>query len=67
MYETLRDLLKDRGLSLSKLSYGARISLSDLSSALSGKKPMYPNWRKRICEYLELSEDEVFKEGVSNG
>ena len=63
MYEKLKTVLKDRELSVNQLSFGARISQSDLSCALSGKKPMFPNWRKRICEFLELPEEEVFEVG----
>lgn len=63
MYEKLKTALKDRELSMNQLSFGAKISQSDLSNALSGKKPMYPNWKKRICDFLELPEEELFEEG----
>ena len=67
MYEKLRTVLKERGLSVNKLSFGAEISPSDLSSVLSGKKPMFPNWKKRICEFLELPEEELFEDGENRG
>lgn len=62
MYEKLKSVLKERDLSVNKLSFGARISPSDLSSVLSGKRPMYPNWKKRIAEFLEIPETELFEE-----
>ena len=62
MYEKLKSVLKERELSVNKLSFGARISPSDLSSVLSGKRPMYPNWKKRIAEFLELPESDLFGE-----
>lgn len=63
MYEKLKAVLRERNLSLNKLSFGAMISPSDLSCVLLGKKPMYPNWKKRICDFLELPEEELFEEG----
>jgi len=62
MYEKLKEVLRERELSVNKLSFGARISPSDLSSVLSGKKPMFPNWRKRIAFFLEIPEEELFGE-----
>lgn len=67
MYEKLKAVLKERDLSVNKLSFGAMISPSDPSTVLSGKKPMYPNWRKRICEYLQLPEEELFEDGENRG
>lgn len=67
MYEKLRTVLKAKGLSVNKLSFGAMISQSDLSNALSGKKPMFPNWKKRISEFLELPEEELFEDGENRG
>ena len=66
MYEKLKTVLKDRDLSINKLSFGARISPSDLSAVLSGKKPLFPNWKKRICDFLELPEEELFEEGAGH-
>ena len=67
MYEKLKAVLQERELSINKLSYGTRISPSDLSSSLSGKRPMFPNWKKRICAFLDLPEEDLFEEGEEHG
>ena len=55
--------MQKRGISTNKLSFISSIAASDLYCALSGKKPLYPNWRKRIAEALEMSVEELFGEG----
>lgn len=62
MYTKLHQELKKRCLSVNKLSFMSGITASDLYCALSGKKPMYPNWRKRIAEALDMSIEELFDE-----
>ena len=60
MYEKLKTILKDRGLSVNKLAFRAEIANTSLYNALAGKIPMYPRWKKRISEFLELPEEEIF-------
>lgn len=62
MYENLHLILRERKITINKLSLESGIAPPDLYSALSGKKPLYPGWRKRIAEFLKLSEDEIFIE-----
>ena len=52
----------ERGITRYRLSKMAKISTQDLYSALGGKKPLYPNWKKRIAQALEIPEEELFKE-----
>lgn len=62
MYQKLHQELEKRQLSINKLSFMSGITASDLYSALSGKKPLYPNWRKRIAEALGMKIEELFPE-----
>ena len=62
MYEKLHSILRERKITINKLSLESGIAPPDLYSALSGKKPLYPGWRKRIADSLNLSEEVLFIE-----
>ena len=62
MYETLKAKLKEMGKTRHWLARTSGIYSPDLYSALEGKKPLYPGWKKRIAEALNASEDELFPE-----
>ena len=62
MYENLIKLLEERGLTKYRLAKMSNISPQDLYTALNGYKPMYPGWRKRIAEALEIPENVLFLE-----
>lgn len=62
MYEKLNKILREKSISVNQLSFKAQISSPDLYQALSGKRPMFPAWRRRIAEALEVSEAELFGE-----
>lgn len=62
MYEHLQELLEEKHVSKYALAKAARISTSDIYSIFKGSKPLYPNWKRRICESLELDEREAFPE-----
>lgn len=62
MYDKLNRVMLERGITRYRLSKMAKISTQDLYSALGGKKPLYPNWKKRIAQALEIPEEELFKE-----
>lgn len=59
-YQHIRKILASRGLSVRKLAHRAGIASQDLYSALNGRKPFYPKWRKLIAAALEMQEDELF-------
>lgn len=61
-HETLRREMDKRELSSNKLALKAMISPANFSQAINGKSPMFPAWRKRIAEVLELPEDALFPE-----
>ena len=63
MYQKLKTLLYERHITRNRLAKLSDITPSDLYTALDGKKPMYPNWKKRISEALDVPEEELFEEG----
>ena len=56
----LQEILKERGLSKMQLALKSEIAPSDLYLALNGKKPLYPGWKKRIAECLQMDETDLF-------
>lgn len=62
MYNKLESILKERGLTKYRLAKMSKISVQDIYSILNGKKPLYPNWKKRISEALDVPEEELFEE-----
>ena len=59
-YQRLRDELARQNMSAMQLSFSARISSPDLYNAMNGKKPFFPNWKKRVAEALGVSVAELF-------
>ena len=47
MYDELKEVMKEKNISTHKLAKLSNITPQDLYAALSGKKPFFPNWRKR--------------------
>ena len=41
----------------------ADMNLTDLNAMIHGRRPMFPGWRKRISQALNMPESEVFPEG----
>ena len=60
-YEKLINVLKEKNLSKLQLALKAGIAPSDLYCALNGKKPFYPSYKKRIAEYLQIDEKDLFE------
>jgi len=67
MYKNFRRTLKERELSIYRVSQIAKIAPPDLYTALSGKKPLYPGWRKRIAEALDMPEEALFNDEEACG
>lgn len=63
MYEKLREVIAEKGITTNKLARMTNIASQDLYNAYSGKKRIYPNWKKRIAEALDVPEEELFEEG----
>ena len=60
MYENLLKAIHNKHLTKCKVAILSGISPSNFYSCLSGKNPFYPNYKKRICEVLEMNEEELF-------
>ena len=58
----LKEILRERGMSLNELSFCSRIAYSDLNQAINGKRTFFPAWRKRVASALRLAEKEIFPE-----
>lgn len=63
MYEKLREVIAEKGITTNRLARMTNIASQDLYNAYSGKKRIYPNWKKRIAEVLDVPEEELFEEG----
>ena len=62
MYQKLVEKMRQKNITTHKLAKLSNITPQDLYSALSGKKPFFPNWRKRVAEVLDSTVEELFAE-----
>ena len=62
MYQKLVEKMRQKNITTHKLAKLSNITPQDLYSALSGKKPFFPNWRKRVSEALDSTVEELFAE-----
>lgn len=60
--EKLKEVMKEKNISIRKLAIASNIASSDLNCAINGKKPFYPNWRKRVAAALGCDERMLFPE-----
>ena len=60
MYQKLVEKMRQKNITTHKLAKLSNITPQDLYSALSGKKPLFPNWRKRVAEALDSTVEELF-------
>ena len=67
MYTKLKKTLAEQGITIYRLAKLSKISTQDLYTALKGKKPMYPNWKKRIAEALHTDVESLFNEEEKGG
>lgn len=67
MYTKLKKTLAEQGITIYRLAKLSKISTQDLYTALKGKKPMYPNWKKRIAEALNTDVESLFNEEEKGG
>ena len=61
-FKILKEILRERGMSMNELSFCSRIASSDLNQAINGKRTFFPAWRKRVAAALNLEEKEIFPE-----
>ena len=62
MYDELKEVMKEKNISTHKLAKLSNITPQDLYAVLSGKKPFFPNWIKRVAEALDVNAEELFTE-----
>ena len=62
MYDNLKKIMKEKNINTNQLAFASLITPSDLYQALSGKKPFFPNWRKRVAEALDSTVEEIFED-----
>ena len=62
MYDSLKEIMKEKNITTHKLAKLSNITPQDLYAVLSGKKPFFPNWRKRVAEALDSTVEELFAE-----
>lgn len=67
MFDKLQTEMKRQGISRYKLALKANIAVPDLYSAMSGKKPFFPNWRKRVANVLCVDEADIFDDENERG
>lgn len=53
-------VMNERGISIRQCAKDIGIGRPDLSSALNGKKPMYPKYRQLLSKYLCIDEADLF-------
>lgn len=63
MYEKLKEIIAEKGITTNKLAHMSNIASQDLYNAFNGRKRIYPNWKKRISDVLDMPEEELFEEG----
>lgn len=62
MFNEVRKVRKSKKISMLELSRRARISPADLSLIENLKRNVYPGWKRRISEALEVEEQNLFPE-----
>jgi len=66
-HERLKAVIKEKRISVLQLSLRAGISPSSVYTAMQGKTPFYPSWRKRIAAVLEVDEADIFDDDSERG
>jgi transcriptional regulator with XRE-family HTH domain len=62
----LREVRKERGLTLLDLASMTHISESDLSQVERGQRPAFPGWQRRISKALRVPAAELFGEAEND-
>jgi hypothetical protein len=58
----IREACKAKNIPLCRMLAAANIQTGDYYQAVNGKKPFFPNWRKRISKVLNTPGAELFPE-----
>jgi lambda repressor-like predicted transcriptional regulator len=60
MYDTFKNVLKEKGISMYRAALNAGIQPSDIYSAVRGDRKFYDGWKHRISKALEMDPEDVF-------
>ena len=61
-YPKVAEALLEKGWTRNRLSVEAGISSSEIYTSLSGQRPMFPGYRRKISEALGVPEEDLFDE-----
>lgn len=56
----LKALLKERDITGAQLSRECGITQSTVYNIIAGRQYVWPKWRRKISEYLEVPQEELF-------
>lgn len=56
----VKTIRQSKGWSQAKLAALSEIQQSDISQVENGKKPAFPDWRKRIAAAFDEPEEKIF-------
>ena len=59
-YMHVRELIKEKGLSIRQIAHMSGMASQSLYDAFSGAKPFYPAWKKRVATALGESVADLF-------
>lgn len=62
MYELLRARITEKGLSTNSVALKCGINPAVMYMAYKGKGYIFPAYRKRLAAFLEIDEQELFKD-----
>lgn len=65
--DMILSVMNERGISIRQCAKDIGIGRPDLSSALNGRKPMYPKYKRLLSDYLCIDEKVLFPEEGGDG
>ena len=60
----LRELRKQKGWSLTRLTAMTLIAPSDICQVELGQRTCFPSWRKRLARAFQVTEKELFGDDI---
>lgn len=60
MKNTVAQIRKREGLTQLELAKISQVARCDIAKIESGRYPIYPSWRHRLAEALQVDEGELF-------
>lgn len=62
IYPKLEKVMNEKGITRNKLSKLTGIAPTDIYCGLRGDKKLFPGWKRRIADVLEVEVDEIFED-----